>query len=174
MNEIPNRYSHEPKLRVPAIERALERALEHDARLKAIDTTMRTTLAGLEQRVLDDGRDTVLDRDTRVDYREAIAQLERGALPTEGVLPEISPVVGLPGLRATRENIAALRAELQEYRAQIDVDPDAVAPYRLRPDVGTHQQDGRIVQAGQIVQLTARQYRAWSEKFEPVETPAAT
>lgn len=174
MNDIPNRYSHEPKLRVPAIERALERTLAHDARLKAIDVWLRRTLAGLEQRVLDEDRDTVLDRDARADYREAIAQLERGALPTEGVLPEVAPVVGLPGLRATREMMAALRAELQEWRAQLDEEAQPVASYRLRPGVGTHRQDGRIVRAGQTAQLTGRQYRALSDKFEPVEAPATT
>ena len=43
-------------------------------------------------------------------------------------------------------------------------------PYRLR-DGKQHFQDGRAVQPGEVVELTAAQVRAFGDKFLPVDAP---
>jgi len=176
----PDLDSLDPRLRATAIETVLTEYQEHERRRVDVTTSLQERLAAVEE-VLRSGRYTAFDTDTRNDLREALGQLERGPLPSEGTLPEVSPFVGLPGQRRTRAEIERLSAELADAVLLRDHGHE-VGRYRLMRAVWVKGPDGRERRAevGEIVRMSLTAYRARSryewDTYEPLleEVPTGT
>lgn len=53
-------------------------------------------------------------------------------------------------------------------RRPAPVEETSTKQYRLKPDVGPHYDNGEKLEPGDVVELTARQFAAFSDKFEAV------
>lgn len=156
-----------------ALDRALTPLRAHERSLTALKTSVASRLADVEGR-FQTATHTAEDTNTRADLREALGQVERGPRRNEGVLPEVAPFVGLPGLTETRAEVARLSAEYTDAVHLRDHAND-VSTYRLKPNAGTHWvADGtgqRRLRPGETVTLTLAQFKAFEDKLEPVEVP---
>jgi hypothetical protein len=158
-------------LRAAALDLVLTRLREHEQSLGDLKTSLTATLTTVEQHI-HTTRYTRQDTDTRDDLREALGQLERGPLPSEGTLPEVSPFVGLPGLKQTRADIQRLTAELADAVLMRDHGQDR-ARYRLRPGYSGLWVNDRQLHPGDIVSLTLATYREEPERYERlIEEPS--
>jgi hypothetical protein len=166
----PYLESEDPGRRVAAIDATVAKLAAYAQSVEEVHKTLSARLADVEERLAGERRDPRQLQEERDDLREAIAQLTRGVTEYDGTLPELVRFVNMPSLAETRATIAALEADRAEWLPLRDT-PDAVRLYRFRPDVGDHWVDGERMFAGETTQLTLRQYRAFSDKFDPVVEP---
>ncbi len=165
----PHLQSTDPHLRVSAIDEEVAIAKAHQRAVTTLHKTLTATLAEVEAHYAQERGDRRGLQERGDDLREALAQLQRGVTAADGTLPEVSPFVGTAGVDATREAIAELAAQRIEWVELRDHAND-LGTYRLRPDVGSHYTaPGVRMFPGETTQLTLRQFRAFADKFEPVE-----
>jgi hypothetical protein len=162
------RLPDDPEDRVVAIDQKLAKNLQWEKALLAlVDVLTR------EHEELAQAARTRIERPEdqrrRADLAEAIAQIQRGVHPNDGVIPRLSPLIGKPGRTETERTIARLREDRAALLARMAAAGAADVPHRLKPGK-RHTHDGRPVQPGEVVMLTAGQARAWADKFEPVVT----
>jgi hypothetical protein len=171
LNRTVGGDSLDPQRRVPANEQAITSARAHKRSLLAVREEQSAELTAHDATVAETRVDTAAMRERRRDLVEALGHIDHGVPANVGVLPELSPFVGKPGLIETRAAIKQLEEELKAWvLLRDDHEP---RPYRLREGM-RHMVDGKRVLPGEIVMLTARGYRAFADKFEPVEGVPAT
>ena len=103
--------SADPTTRIAAVDRALAWLREHEQRLGVVRDLFRKRLSALDANRDLAVRESAAFREARADVVEALTQLERGPLGTEGTLPGVSPFVGLPGWRFTTARLQALERD---------------------------------------------------------------
>jgi hypothetical protein len=162
----------DPEARVAAIDRSLANAEAHLRTISTVHASLATELADIEQRLQTERGDRRGLEDRLADLRVALQQLERGVRQGDGTLPEVTPFLNTAGLSATREAVDEL-TRMRPAWVQLRDEGGRKALYRLKPDVGAHYMSpGVRLLAGEATELTLRQYRAWEDKFEPVEAPS--
>jgi hypothetical protein len=160
-------YSTDPTARVQYIDEQIAGLLAWQETVIAKHAELSHRLAALNEQ---QGLDTPQTRTERSDLEVSLAQLRNGITDRDGVIPELATFISRPGLDQIERSLAKLRAERDEWSARIGVDPDASAG-SFRLTTGKHFHSGRMMKAGEVVELTHRQAVAWADKFERVAEP---
>ena len=108
------------------------------------------------------------------DLRLFARQIRDGIEGGEGTDPRLAALIGNPEMQALpMRQIGIVTLELlrdrlrAELAAPVDTGPWP-RQFRYRAKVGKHRHDGRLLKAGDVVELTEAQADGWRDKFEPV------
>jgi len=157
--------SDDAKKRLPEVERELAAATAHWRQLTAIRDELERDLGKLDRH-----RSHHEWRESGV-IREALGQLARGVVAADGYsFPVMGDLVGKPGLTQTKQTITKLTAEQDLLNAFLLRWPEATTshPYRYTGPKWKCSIDGKDVQPGDVVQLSATQVESWGDLFEAV------
>jgi hypothetical protein len=152
------------------IDRFIAQAAEWEATLLNLKDTLTKELKAHVASV-GTGVPDAFYRDKQRSLDEALAQLHRGVSFDTGLIPLIARIAGKPGLDVVQQSLTALRQLRDTYQQQVTHagNPNRTAVFRLTR--GRHVHDGRLLRVGDTVTLTATQFAAFRDKFEPADAP---
>ena len=167
-----NLNSEDPTQRVAAIDHAIAQAEAWETELQTLydDINADRMLAAEIQRTTP----SPSTEDRANNLGQCLLQIEDGIGSMDGYHDErLAVIVGQPGLARTRAVLAELKAERKAWASRIGQLDAPPAKYRVKKG---HQYtecgpEGvrRVYRAGDVVELTANQAKAWADKFEKVE-----
>jgi hypothetical protein len=164
--------SEDPAQRVEALDSALAQAKEWEKKLTTLYTAIESDLR--EAADANRAHPSPSAEDRVLHLGGSLRQIDDGLGNLDGYHdPRLARIIGQPGLARTKNVIAELRKEREEWAPRIGQAEAPPAKFRVKK--GTHFVAGgpngvtRVYAAGEVVELTANQAKAWADRFEKID-----